>query len=93
MTPQDHERMLELACDRALVGLSLDGEAELEALLGAPLDGRALDVEVAAAAITLSQLGAVEPLSQAAAERAFQAAQATFAARGATVLMAPEAQA
>ena len=32
------DRMLELACDRALVGLTPDGQAELEAFLGAKFE-------------------------------------------------------
>ncbi len=86
------ERMLELACDRALVGLTPDGQAELEAFLGAKFDGRALDLEIAAAAVQLSQFITLEALPAPVAARALASASSFFAAHGATALM-PEADA
>jgi hypothetical protein len=84
---QEMDRMTELACDRALVGLSPDGQAELEAFLGAKFDGRALDLEVAAAAVELAYLGRLVPLPAAQAEKAIQSAMGVFSSRGATALM------
>jgi hypothetical protein len=88
----NEERMLELACDRALVGLTPDGQAELEAFLGAKFDGRALDLEIAAAAIQLSQFISLEAPPARVAERALASAGSFFAAHGATALM-PENEA
>jgi len=55
MSTNDESRRVELLCDRALVGLSLDEAAELDALLGADGDTDAFDL--AAAAIDLGCAG------------------------------------
>jgi hypothetical protein len=84
--------MVELACDRALVGLTPDGQQELEGFLGAQFDGRALDLEVAAAAVQLALIGKLTPLPQASADKALKAAEAFFSARGGTALIDPIGQ-
>jgi Anti-sigma-K factor rskA len=72
------DRALALACDRALFGLDSDREVELVALLppGAHIDP---GLELAAAAIALSELTIDEPLPRHLAERAFAAATGTQA--------------
>lgn len=89
------DRHIELACDRALIGLSPAEEAELVSLM---TSGQQVDpgLEVAAAAIALAESEAEEPLPQHLAERVLASANAQPAApplrvvRGGTVPMLPQ---
>lgn len=91
-------RALALSCDRALSGLTPEQELELVSLLP---PGTRIDpgLELAAAAITLSELSIDEPLPRHLAERAFAASsgdlRASVPARGGTMPIAipqPEAK-
>lgn len=75
----ERARLLELAVDRAVLGLSVEEELELERMLGS--HGIRVDdsFERAAAAIDLSRPRLDEPLPRLQAERAAQAAERYFA--------------
>jgi hypothetical protein len=92
------DRALALSCDRALFGLTPEQEMELVALLppGTRIDA---GLELAAAAITLSELSIDEPLPRHLAERALAAGYgdhgAAAVSRGGTMPIAipqPEAR-